>query len=244
MNFLKNEWSLKMWNITHTPVFLQELEHRADVWFVERMLPTCVKSWVEFTLQRRLREHRRHKAEVFNRWVCAFTKLLNLLWVTQKLIELTCVLCYMVSFRLPCFQAASVHLGVLHVVGTVRETQRGDALWANGMPAADGNHSVTLMKTTVVQLTRDIVFPGSCPRGEMSPAESLGPMATAHTTADQRGRETGGFTPSVPSQTSAQHNDSVEGQQHWDTRQVKQNERCCGRWAVWAVIFYRRWLVD
>ncbi|XP_068568237.1 protein SFI1 homolog isoform X2 [Cebidichthys violaceus] len=46
---------------------MQELEHRADVWFAEGMLPRCFHSWVEFTLQRRLHRQRRHKADVFNR---------------------------------------------------------------------------------------------------------------------------------------------------------------------------------
>ncbi|XP_030277348.1 protein SFI1 homolog isoform X2 [Sparus aurata] len=44
----------------------KELEHRADIWFAERMLPRCFNSWIEFTLQRRLHEQRRHKAEFFN----------------------------------------------------------------------------------------------------------------------------------------------------------------------------------
>ncbi|XP_036956546.1 protein SFI1 homolog isoform X1 [Acanthopagrus latus] len=44
----------------------KELEHRADVWFAERMLPRCFNSWIKFTLQRRLHEQRRHKAEFFN----------------------------------------------------------------------------------------------------------------------------------------------------------------------------------
>ncbi|XP_047437763.1 protein SFI1 homolog isoform X2 [Mugil cephalus] len=46
---------------------MQELERRADTWFQERTLPLCFNTWVQFTLQRRLRERRRHKAEVFNR---------------------------------------------------------------------------------------------------------------------------------------------------------------------------------
>ncbi|XP_029286956.1 LOW QUALITY PROTEIN: protein SFI1 homolog [Cottoperca gobio] len=45
---------------------MQELEHRADIWFAERMLPLCLDSWVEFTLQRRLHKQRRHQAEVYN----------------------------------------------------------------------------------------------------------------------------------------------------------------------------------
>ncbi|XP_047203965.1 protein SFI1 homolog isoform X3 [Girardinichthys multiradiatus] len=46
---------------------MQEMEHRADVWFAERILPQCFRSWVEFTLQGQLRGQRRLKAEVFNR---------------------------------------------------------------------------------------------------------------------------------------------------------------------------------
>ncbi|XP_031709155.1 protein SFI1 homolog [Anarrhichthys ocellatus] len=45
---------------------MQELEHRADVWFAEGMVPRCFNLWVEFTLQRRLHKQRRHKADVFN----------------------------------------------------------------------------------------------------------------------------------------------------------------------------------
>ncbi|XP_044028465.1 protein SFI1 homolog isoform X3 [Siniperca chuatsi] len=45
---------------------MQELEHRADIWFAEHMLPWCFNSWVEFTLQRRLRKQRSHKAKVYN----------------------------------------------------------------------------------------------------------------------------------------------------------------------------------
>lgn len=46
--------------------FLQDLEHRADIWFAERRLPLCFNMWVDFTLQRRLREQRRRKAQVYN----------------------------------------------------------------------------------------------------------------------------------------------------------------------------------
>ncbi|XP_034389084.1 protein SFI1 homolog isoform X1 [Cyclopterus lumpus] len=45
---------------------MQELEHRADIWFAEGMLPLCFNLWVEFTLQRRLHKQRTHKAEVFH----------------------------------------------------------------------------------------------------------------------------------------------------------------------------------
>lgn len=55
---------------THTVLknlsFLQEMEHSADIWFSERMLPRCFNSWVEFTMQRRLHKQRRHTAEVYN----------------------------------------------------------------------------------------------------------------------------------------------------------------------------------
>ncbi|XP_078104755.1 protein SFI1 homolog isoform X1 [Sander vitreus] len=45
---------------------MRKLEHRAEIWFAERMLPRCFDSWVEFTLKRRLHKQRRHKAEVYN----------------------------------------------------------------------------------------------------------------------------------------------------------------------------------
>ncbi|XP_055364702.1 protein SFI1 homolog isoform X2 [Betta splendens] len=45
---------------------LKELEHRAEIWFTERMLPRGFNSWVEFTLQSRLCKQRRQKAEVYN----------------------------------------------------------------------------------------------------------------------------------------------------------------------------------
>ncbi|XP_041638913.1 protein SFI1 homolog isoform X2 [Cheilinus undulatus] len=45
---------------------MQEMEHRADICFAERILPRCFNSWVEFTLQRRLNKQRKHKALVFN----------------------------------------------------------------------------------------------------------------------------------------------------------------------------------
>lgn len=48
-------------------VFLQELERRADIWFVDRMLPRCFQSWVEFTLHSRMLQQRRLKAQAYNR---------------------------------------------------------------------------------------------------------------------------------------------------------------------------------
>ncbi|KAM4582579.1 protein SFI1 homolog [Fundulus diaphanus] len=45
----------------------QEAQRRADAWFAGRTLPRCFNSWVEFTLQGRLRGRRRLKAEAFNR---------------------------------------------------------------------------------------------------------------------------------------------------------------------------------
>nr|XP_020453685.1 protein SFI1 homolog [Monopterus albus] len=45
---------------------MQELEHRAVVWFAEHTVPRYFNSWVEFTLQRRLHKHWRHTAEVYN----------------------------------------------------------------------------------------------------------------------------------------------------------------------------------
>ncbi|XP_070758707.1 protein SFI1 homolog [Enoplosus armatus] len=45
---------------------MQELEHRADMWFAEHRLPRCFNSWVEFTLQRRRHKQRRRKAEGYN----------------------------------------------------------------------------------------------------------------------------------------------------------------------------------
>ncbi|XP_063329862.1 protein SFI1 homolog [Pelmatolapia mariae] len=46
---------------------MQELERRADIWFVDRMLPRCFQSWVEFTLHSRMLQQRRLKAEAYNR---------------------------------------------------------------------------------------------------------------------------------------------------------------------------------
>lgn len=48
-------------------IFLQELERRADIWFVDRMLPQCFQSWVEFTLHSRMLQQRRLKAQAYNR---------------------------------------------------------------------------------------------------------------------------------------------------------------------------------
>ncbi|KAF7664341.1 hypothetical protein LDENG_00180090 [Lucifuga dentata] len=45
---------------------MQELEHRADIWFAECKLPWCFNSWIEFTLQRRLHKQRTEKAKVYN----------------------------------------------------------------------------------------------------------------------------------------------------------------------------------
>ncbi|KAM7006451.1 LOW QUALITY PROTEIN: protein SFI1 homolog [Tautogolabrus adspersus] len=55
-------WRAKLTDQRH----MQELEHCADIWFAERMLPRCFNSWVKFTRQRRLDKQRRRKAEVFN----------------------------------------------------------------------------------------------------------------------------------------------------------------------------------
>ncbi|KAM8915076.1 protein SFI1 homolog isoform 2-T3 [Spinachia spinachia] len=46
---------------------MQELVHRADIWFAEGVLPKCFTLWAEITLQRRRFKQMRHKAEVFNR---------------------------------------------------------------------------------------------------------------------------------------------------------------------------------
>ncbi|XP_006783137.1 protein SFI1 homolog [Neolamprologus brichardi] len=47
--------------------YMQELERRADIWFVDRMLPQCFQSWVEFTLHSRMLQQRRLKAQAYNR---------------------------------------------------------------------------------------------------------------------------------------------------------------------------------
>uniref|UniRef100_UPI0037E92037 protein SFI1 homolog n=1 Tax=Semicossyphus pulcher TaxID=241346 RepID=UPI0037E92037 len=55
-------WREKLAEQTH----MQDLEHRADIWFAEHVFPHCFNSWVELTLQRRHKKLLRHKAEVFN----------------------------------------------------------------------------------------------------------------------------------------------------------------------------------
>ncbi|XP_032369828.1 protein SFI1 homolog isoform X1 [Etheostoma spectabile] len=57
-----HQWREKLAEQRH----MQKMEHRADIWFAERMLPRCFDSWIEFTLKRRLHKQRRHKAEVYN----------------------------------------------------------------------------------------------------------------------------------------------------------------------------------
>lgn len=46
--------------------FLKGLEHHAETWFAERMLPRCFNAWVEFTLQRRLHREERESSETYN----------------------------------------------------------------------------------------------------------------------------------------------------------------------------------
>lgn len=53
-------------------------------------------------------------------------------------------------------------------------------------------------------------------------AESLESLETADRAADQGGGETGSLRASVPTQAASQNSDTVEGQQHRDTTQVKQ----------------------
>lgn len=64
------------------------------------------------------------------------------------------------------------------------------------------------------------LFAGDSSRGAWPHAESVGTMETTHRAAAQRHGKTGGVTPSVPSETSSQDHDWVEGQQHWNTRPV------------------------
>lgn len=58
-----HHWREKLAEQRHT----QELECRADIWFVDRVLPRCFQSWVEFTQQSKLSQQRRLKAEVYDR---------------------------------------------------------------------------------------------------------------------------------------------------------------------------------
>ncbi len=71
-------------------------------------------------------------------------------------------------------------------------------------------------------LTDDSPFSGNSARGAVPPAESLGSLEAADRAADRWGGETGSFGKSLRAQTASQDHDAVEGQQHWDTRQVKQ----------------------
>lgn len=202
-------------------VFLQELERRADIWFAERMLPRCFNSWVDFTLQRRLHERRRHKAEVYNQWVTIPINTCAGINIQTKRVCLTVVISLFV-----CYQAASVHLGVLHLVETIRETQRADAFWADGM--LDTVYSMLLIKSTAESqiLTDNLTLSGNPTRGAVPLAESLGSLEAADRAADQWGGETGGFRQSLSAQTASQDDVTVEGQQQWDTRQVKQTKPC------------------
>ncbi|KAM9859349.1 uncharacterized protein sfi1 [Aulostomus maculatus] len=56
-------WREKLADQRHT----QELQLRADVWFTEHSLSQHLKSWVVFTLQRRLKNLRRCRADAYNR---------------------------------------------------------------------------------------------------------------------------------------------------------------------------------
>ncbi|XP_041836304.1 protein SFI1 homolog [Melanotaenia boesemani] len=58
-----HHWREKLVELRH----MQELERCADILSGKHLLSRCFKSWVDFTLQRRVCEHRRHKADVYNR---------------------------------------------------------------------------------------------------------------------------------------------------------------------------------
>lgn len=93
----------------------------------------------------------------------------------------------------------------------------------------------TVIKSTAVYqlLTDNSLLSGNSTRGAVPLRASLGSLEAADRAADPWGGETGGFRPSVPAQTSPQDGDTVEGQQHWDTRQVTQ-AKCCSRfWVEW-----------
>lgn len=69
-------------------------------------------------------------------------------------------------------------------------------------------------------LTDNLLSSGYSSRGAMPHAESLGSLEAKDWAADQWGGETESFRLSVPAPTSPQDDDTVEGQQHWDSRQV------------------------
>lgn len=125
-------------NLKFSFAFIQDLECRADVWFAERVLPHCFKSWVEFTLQRRMHKQRGHTAELYNQWVTFFFSLTCLHVVIYLQTTTRCV------YSL-CYQATSVQLGVLHLVGADWETQGGDAFRANGTPALNRNTNIVII---------------------------------------------------------------------------------------------------
>ncbi|CAN9511798.1 unnamed protein product [Ophioblennius macclurei] len=66
INLLRNclqHWRRRLAEEKH----MQDLELRADTWFFEHTVSRCLNLWLEFTRQKRLHEHRKHKAEVFDR---------------------------------------------------------------------------------------------------------------------------------------------------------------------------------
>lgn len=73
-----------------------------------------------------------------------------MLWFINKLLH---------DVFIHCYQAASVQLGVLHLVGAVRETQRGDAFWANGMPAENGNTNFVVIIVSDVDRQLAVIRP-------------------------------------------------------------------------------------
>lgn len=86
------------------------------------------------------------------------------------------------------------------------------------------NYCMLLIESPgVYQILRDIsLLSGYSTRGAEPLAESLVSLEAADRAADRRGGETDGFGQSVPAQAASQDNDTVEGQQHRDTRQVRQ----------------------
>lgn len=62
------------------------------------------------------------------------------------------------------------------------------------------------------QLTNTLLS-GDSSSGEMPPAEDVEKMERTHTREGQRSSQTGGLAASARSQTSAQDDDAVEGQQ-------------------------------
>lgn len=82
-------------------------------------------------------------------------------------------------------------------------------------------HSADLRAQVYQILTDNSPLSGNSTRGALPLAESLDSLEATDRAADWRRGETEGFRQPVHAETSSQDHDTVEGQQHWDTRQVK-----------------------